>query len=208
MSQQHFPGDQPRTNEGAPRTGYDPARPDSGTRAMIIGDRPLPHEAHGAHDPLPDPEPPDVRIGPILATGAGLLMVMVVGIFVSLELIRRWGTERVADEPAPRPQGIFRETNPQAPLLQVGGREAMSEMRAREAELLGSYGWVDRGAGVVHIPIEQAIDQYLSKRPASAEPQPAPAVEPAATSEQPSTVEPPATTPRVAPPAETPPQNE
>lgn len=177
MSMHNLPGDESRPSENSPRTGYDPARPDSGTRAMIIGDRPLPHEAHAAHDPLPDPEPPDVRIGPILATGAGLLMVMVVGIFISLEMIRRWGTERVAGEPAPRPQGIFREANPPAPLLQVGGRQAMTEMRAREAELLGSYGWVDRGQGVVHIPIEQAIDQYLSKQVVKS---PAPAATPAA----------------------------
>ena len=177
MSMHNPPGDESRPTENAPRAGYDPARPDSGTRAMIIGDRPLPHEAHAAHDPLPDPEPPDVRIGPILATGAGLLMVMVVGIFISLEMIRRWGTERVAGEPAPRPQGVFREANPPAPLLQVGGRQAMTEMRAREAELLDSYGWVDRGQGVVHIPIEQAIDQYLSKQPVKS---PAPVATPAA----------------------------
>ena len=168
MSMHNPPGDESRPTENAPRAGYDPARPDSGTRAMIIGDRPLPHEAHAAHDPLPDPEPPDVRIGPILATGAGLLLLMVVGIFVSLEMIRRWGTERVAGEPAPRPQGVFREANPQAPLLQVGGRQAMSEMRQREAERLGTYGWVDRGQAVVHIPIEQAIDQYLAKQAAIA----------------------------------------
>lgn len=205
MSQQHVPGDQSRTNEGAPRTGYDPARPDSGTRAMIIGDRPLPHEAHGAHDPLPDPEPADVRIGPILATGAGLLLLMVVGIVVSLEMIRRWGAERVADEPAPRPQGIFRETNPQAPLLQVGGREAMTEMRAREAELLGSYGWVDRGQGVVHIPIEQAIDQYLLKKGATPPPVAAPVDGQSAPA--PESPAPTATSP-AAPSAETPPQNE
>ncbi|BDG04475.1 hypothetical protein [Anaeromyxobacter oryzae] len=30
--------------------------------------------------------------------------------------------------------------------------------RARRLERLGSYGWVDRGAGVVHVPIQQAMD--------------------------------------------------
>jgi hypothetical protein len=185
----NLPGDESCSAASQPRSGYDPARPDSGTRAMIIGDRPLPHELHGAHDPLPDPEPPEVRIGPILATGAGLLMLMVIGIFVSLEMIRRWGAERVAGEPAPRPQGIFREANPKAPLLQVGGRQTMTEMRQREAEFLDSYGWIDRGQGVVHIPIEQAIDQYLSKQAAAAprdavpaDAQPAPAPDPPAPS--------------------------
>lgn len=197
MSERNLSGDQARTPASAPRPGYDPARPDSGTRAMIIGDRPLPHEAHGAHDPLPDPEPPDVRIGPIVATGAGLLLLMVIGIFVSLEMIRRWGAERVAGEPAPRPQGVFREQNPQTPLLQVGGRQAMTEMREREAELLGSYGWVDRGQGVVHIPIEKAIGQYLSRRQANTAPQSVPQ-SPAPAPDSPPTA-PPSTAPPINP---------
>jgi hypothetical protein len=33
----------------------------------------------------------------------------------------------------------------------------MRELRDREDELLTSYGWVDRNAGVVRIPIEEAM---------------------------------------------------
>ncbi len=177
-SQGDHAGDREPRHDTAPSANFDPARPDSGTRAMIIGDRPLPdeaHEAHDAHDPLPDPESPEVRIGPIVATGAGLLLLMVLGIVISLEMMRRWGAERVADEPAPRPQGIFREEDPQAPLLQVSSRQAMSEMRAREAKLLDSYGWVDRQRGIVHIPVEQAIDKYLVTAQAPAKDGAAPA---------------------------------
>ncbi|MBX9789002.1 MAG: hypothetical protein K2Y37_08820 [Pirellulales bacterium] len=173
MSEHQLPGDTSLPRDSAPGPGYDPARPDSGTRAMIIGDRPLPHEAHGDDHPLPDPEPAEVRIGPILAVGFGLLLVMVVGIFVTLEMVRRWG-QRIADE-RPRPQGIFRETDPKAPLLQVGGRQSMTEMRQREHELLESYGWVDRERGIVRIPIEQAIDEYLAMSVAPAKDGAAPA---------------------------------
>ncbi|MGD9646558.1 MAG: hypothetical protein AB7U73_12660 [Pirellulales bacterium] len=142
---------------------YDPARPDSGTRAMIVGDRPLPHETDDHAAPLPDPEPAEVRNGPIIFTGVALLMVMVVGIVVCLWLMRHWGSQRVADQP-PLPQGVFREKDPKAPLLQVSAPQSMSEMRAREAEQLQSYGWVDRQQGVVHIPLERAIDKYLEKQ--------------------------------------------
>ena len=34
----------------------------------------------------------------------------------------------------------------------------LAEFRLRQAKLLSSYGWVDREAGVVRIPIDRAMD--------------------------------------------------
>jgi hypothetical protein len=34
--------------------------------------------------------------------------------------------------------------------------------RRRDLETLGSYGWVDRDKGIIHIPIDAAIDRYLA----------------------------------------------
>ena len=39
----------------------------------------------------------------------------------------------------------------------------MEAHREREDELLGSYGWVDRNAGVVRIPIDQAKRLLLER---------------------------------------------
>ncbi len=44
--------------------------------------------------------------------------------------------------------------------------------RARRLERLGSYGWVDRTAGVVHVPIQEAMDLVAQ----GVRPQGAPAV--------------------------------
>jgi hypothetical protein len=38
----------------------------------------------------------------------------------------------------------------------------MDEMRAREEQVLSSYGWVDQQKGVVHIPIDQAKKLVLN----------------------------------------------
>ena len=46
------------------------------------------------------------------------------------------------------------EPNPLAPRL---------AMRAREKELLGSYAWVDRGAGVARIPIDRAMELLVER---------------------------------------------
>ncbi len=50
----------------------------------------------------------------------------------------------------------------------------LQTMQQRERYLLNSYGWVDQNAGIVHIPIEQAMDmliqQGLPARPAAPAP--------------------------------------
>jgi hypothetical protein len=45
-----------------------------------------------------------------------------------------------------------------APRLQVTDQRDLEALRRAEAERLEGYGWVDRKAGVVHIPIERAMD--------------------------------------------------
>ena len=37
----------------------------------------------------------------------------------------------------------------------------LETMQQRERYLLNSYGWVDQNAGIVHIPIEQAMDMLV-----------------------------------------------
>jgi hypothetical protein len=39
----------------------------------------------------------------------------------------------------------------------------LKETQAAEEALLHSYGWVDRAAGVVHIPIQQAMELLLQR---------------------------------------------
>lgn len=41
--------------------------------------------------------------------------------------------------------------------------EALAELRAKEAELSSSYGWIDQQAGVVRLPLERAMDLTVQK---------------------------------------------
>jgi hypothetical protein len=45
-----------------------------------------------------------------------------------------------------------------APNLQVNPRQNLEAFRAREDEELNTYGWIDRDAGIVRIPIDRAMD--------------------------------------------------
>jgi hypothetical protein len=49
------------------------------------------------------------------------------------------------------------ETPPE-PRLQVTEHADLNRKRKAEEAMLTSYGWVDRPAGIVHIPIERAIE--------------------------------------------------
>jgi hypothetical protein len=52
---------------------------------------------------------------------------------------------------------------PPPPRLQVTPKDDLARLRAREDAQLDRFGWVDRGKGVVHIPIDDAM-ALLSKR--------------------------------------------
>ena len=54
-----------------------------------------------------------------------------------------------------------------APQLQVVPGLDLTDIRAKEVEQLDGYGWVDESQGLVHVPIEQAIDMLLEQGVAS-----------------------------------------
>src|SRR5437016_9454049 len=61
---------------------------------------------------------------------------------------RQMGTARVTE----------RENTPPEPLLQVAPQQDWAEMLKRERAILNSYRWVDRSKGIIHIPIDRAMD--------------------------------------------------
>src|SRR5438552_3495509 len=49
------------------------------------------------------------------------------------------------------------------PSPEVSSGEMLKQLRATEDAALNTYGWVDRSKGVVHIPIQHAIDLILER---------------------------------------------
>jgi hypothetical protein len=99
----------------------------------------------------PRHETTDARPRPILLFTAGLLTALVVSLAVTFWLFRLMAA---ATAPA---GGVNARTLPPEPRLQVTPSDDLDGIRAAEIERLSSYGWVDRKAGVVHIPIERAM---------------------------------------------------
>ncbi len=54
-------------------------------------------------------------------------------------------------------------TLPPEPQLEAVPGQQMQNLRAAEEKLLNSYGWVDKNAGITHIPIDRAMDLILQR---------------------------------------------
>jgi hypothetical protein len=103
-------------------------------------------------------ETSDVNIFGILGFGAGLFMAAVVIHFGIWLLFRYFDSREAVRVPVAYPLAATQGTRvPPEPRLQINPREDMRELRSKENELLGSYGWVDQRAGVVRIPISEAM---------------------------------------------------
>jgi len=64
-------------------------------------------------------------------------------------------------QPAPSTLAGTRNSIPPEPRLQNTPFDELRRMRAKEDSALASYGWVDRKAGIVRIPIERALEISL-----------------------------------------------
>jgi hypothetical protein len=120
-------------------------------------------------------EDSDVRPGAVgrfalmLAVSVAVVAAALLGLLVAMR-----SHERMKDPPLPPLADRAPNRLPPEPRLQPQPFEALTALRADESRQLQSYGWVDRGAGTVHIPVEDAIALYLRRASAASPPPGAP----------------------------------
>jgi hypothetical protein len=105
---------------------------------------------------------PRAIFGFLVALGIGALLMHVAlwsmyKYVTGANLFRPAGNPIMTSNRELRPMGDPAVTFP-APRLQPDPVADENKFRAYEDEVLNTYGWVNRQTGVVHIPIEQAID--------------------------------------------------
>ncbi len=120
---------------------------------------------HTRHEPsAARHETSDANVKAVFVFGAGLLAVGIAIHFVIWLLFRAFDAEQARRFVPQYPLAITQEQElPPEPRLQTNPREDLREMRASEDALLATYGWVDKNAGVVRIPIEQAMQIVLER---------------------------------------------
>lgn len=109
-------------------------------------------------------EESDVNVRGLFGFAAGLTLVVVFVAFV-VWLLFQFFASREARKTTPEfPLATQQENRlPPEPRLQTNPRQDLSDLRSKENQILTSYGWADKNAGVVRIPIDQAMKLMLQR---------------------------------------------
>lgn len=111
---------------------------------------PIGHETH------------DAKIGPIVLTGVGLAVtVAIVGLIV-YGIFQYLGTHP-ATSARSNPMSAEDLQIPPAPRIEEHPAIEIEQLHAQEDGILSTYGWTDKKAGVVRIPIERAMELQLER---------------------------------------------
>jgi hypothetical protein len=98
----------------------------------------------------------DVQVRPIATCAVGLVILTGVVLLLTGWLLNYFAARQAELDVPASPLAVAQEKPPE-PRLEVVLDQVLREVRADEDALLHSYGWVDRQAGIVRIPIDRAM---------------------------------------------------
>jgi hypothetical protein len=113
--------------------------------------------AHGGHPPA---EADRVNTWKIAAVGLGSLLVFAVASAVTVGALQRQRAELNPAYPVMPSEGGKRKVGIVEQQLFENANRAEA-MRRQQLRRLQSYGWVDREKGLVHVPIDEAMERTL-----------------------------------------------
>jgi len=116
-------------------------------------------------------EKKDINPKAVTWVGIAVGLVTICVIVALIPFLRELEVWRAREDPAPTALSRFEPgRRPPEPRLQEDPFADLIALHAEEDTVLGSYGWVDRKAGVVRIPIQEAMrivaERGLPVRPA------------------------------------------
>ncbi|MDX1521047.1 MAG: hypothetical protein R3264_05435 [Anaerolineae bacterium] len=116
---------------------------------------------------MPDKQPgfetSDAKTGPILFFGIGIAVLIAISIGVVLGLLGLFQTQLTDSRPVARPLVDTEQLPVTGPRLQADPERDLRQLQAADEAALTTYGWVDKEAGKVHIPIDQAMEMLLEQ---------------------------------------------
>ena len=102
----------------------------------------------------------DFRAKGIFWFVVGLLLLIVITGYLMVLLMDVWAN--VYPTRLARPRASSPSSAP-APRLETYPAGDLQRVRQREDSILNAYGWIDRQAGVAHIPIERAMELTVQR---------------------------------------------
>ena len=110
-------------------------------------------------------EPDEIAFGGILKVGVVLTVVTVASYVIVLGVFWLFDRQATANEPAPvYPMAVgLGDRLPPEPRLQTDPKQELRTLREHQHQTLEGFEWVDKNAGVVRLPIEQAMKMTLER---------------------------------------------
>ncbi|HVE84307.1 MAG TPA: hypothetical protein VND93_15730 [Myxococcales bacterium] len=111
--------------------------------------------------PPAPPEQERLPFGTIVAVGVAAVVLFSGAVLFTRTMLRDETRAALPAGEAPAPKvgqdeiGIVDQR-----MFELEGRA--ERLRREQLQRLGSYGWVDRDAGVIHVPITRAMDEVVS----------------------------------------------
>jgi hypothetical protein len=123
-----------------------------------------PHATDAAENPEVHHEESDVNIRGVLMFGGALIVAAIVIHLVVGGLFKYFDIREARQATPEYPLAAAQENRlPPEPRLQTNPRQDLADLRGREDQALAGYSWVDRNAGIVRIPIDEAIKKTLER---------------------------------------------
>ena len=110
-------------------------------------------------------EPQDLNIRGIVYFGIGLLAVIIIAMGLIAWMLTSMENKTAAEQ-AGQPTAIEMPPEPRLlpnPMDNIPAKQQLETLRAYEDDILHSYGWVDKEAGVVRIPIDEAMKKVVAE---------------------------------------------
>jgi hypothetical protein len=103
----------------------------------------------------------DANVRSLVRWGVGVFALLASGLIISAVVFRYFVTHQSLGPPASPFENV--RALPPRPVLQVTPARDLHQYLAQQNAVLNNYGWVDRKAGIVRIPIDRAMDLLLEK---------------------------------------------
>ena len=104
----------------------------------------------------------DAGIRSIVLTGTGLAVTIAIAGLIVYGIFQYLGTHPAAGTRV-NPMSAGVSQIPPEPRIEEHPAIAIRELRAQEEHTLSTYGWVDKEAGVLRIPIDRAMELQLER---------------------------------------------
>lgn len=104
----------------------------------------------------------DIQLRPIVNFALVMIIAMTLAFVAVWWLVRVWTGANLVVQPQIAPVIITPQpaSDPTMPLFAVN---ELDGLLGEQSQRLNSYGWVDREAGVVHMPVERAMQLFVER---------------------------------------------